>query len=130
MRGPFASLPLIHEEIDPNGVARHGFYLDSHRSAMEASYRVNCDIEGHYEGEIRKDGMNSVLNSIAPLIESGLESTNLNADSDYENPNRINVRISLEGTKMASGSQEIIEEILGICKDIDVDITSISCYKN
>jgi len=36
----------------------------------------------------------------------------------------------LEGTKMASGSQEIIEEILGICKDIDVDITSISCYKN
>ena len=97
---------------------------------MEASYRVNCDIEGHYEGEIRKDGMNSVLNSIAPLIESGLESTNLNADSDYENPNRINVRISLEGTKMASGSQEIIEEILGICKDIDVDITSISCYKN
>ena len=97
---------------------------------MSASYRVNCDIEGHYEGEIKKEAMNSVLDSIAPLLDSGLDSTNLNADEDYENPSRINVRISLEGTKMATSSQKIIEEILEITKEIDVDISSISCYKN
>ena len=97
---------------------------------MSASYRVNCDLEGHYEGEIKKEAMNSVLDSISPLLDSGLDSTNLNADGDYENPSRINVRISLEGTKMAASSQEIIEEILNLSKDIDVDITSISCYKN
>jgi len=97
---------------------------------MSASYRVNCDLEGHYEGEIRKDAMNNVLESISALMDSGLESTNLSADEDYNKPGRINVRITIEGTKMASGSQEIIEEILEICKEIDVDISSISCYKN
>ena len=97
---------------------------------MSSSYRVNCDLEGNYEGEIRKDAMNSVLDSIGDLTDSGLESTNLSADEDYNQPGRINVRITLEGNKMATGSQEIIEDILRICKEIDVDITSISCYKN
>ena len=97
---------------------------------MSATYRVNCDLEGYYVGEIRKDGMNSVLDSIKPLLDSGLESTNLNADDHYDHPGKIVVRISLEGNKMASGSQEIIEEILKISKKIDIDITSISCYKN
>ena len=96
---------------------------------MSSSYRVNCDLEGTYEGEIRKDAMNSVLDSIGGLTDSGLESTNLSADEDYNQPGKINVRITLEGNKMASGSQEIIEDILRICKEIDVDITSISCYK-
>ena len=97
---------------------------------MAVSYRVNCDLEGHYVGKIRKDGMDSVLNSIKPLVDSGLESTNLNADEHYDEPGKIAVRITLEGNKMASGSQELIEEILAISKKIDIDIISISCYKN
>ena len=37
---------------------------------MSSSYRVNCDLEGTYEGEIRKDAMNSVLDSIGGLTDS------------------------------------------------------------
>jgi len=97
---------------------------------MTASYRVSCDIEGHYDGKLRKEAMNHILVSIEKLLESGLESTNLSADEDYDTPGRINVRLTLEGNKMAIGSQIIIEEILKISKSIDVDITSINCYKN
>tara|TARA_B100000809_G_C15033142_1_gene492731 strand:+ start:295 stop:624 length:330 start_codon:yes stop_codon:yes gene_type:complete len=89
-------------------------------------FTVSCDIETTSNGSNKRDAINNGVKSIKGL---GLEATQINAREDYDNRSQLKVEITLEGSKTATGTQSIIEEIISTCEKLDIELTRIQCYE-
>ena len=89
-------------------------------------FTVSCDIETAYHGSNKRDAISNGVQSIQGL---GLEATQINAREDYDNRSQLKVEITLEGSKTATGTQSIIEEIISTCEKLDIELTRIQCYE-
>ena len=95
-------------------------------SNKDRKFTVSCDVQTKYSGNSQREAIDAGVESIKEL---GLEATQINAREDYDNRSQILVEITLEGTKSATGTQSIIDEILSTCEKLEIELTRVQCYE-